>query len=223
MGADTKTEKGSKYHIQRFVNERTAELNNGIVGASPTLLAFGPKSISWKSPLKDEGYYEYRDDFLGPLGLEEHENALREFWPSQGPQWDGLGVVASGESRGYLLVEAKAHPEETHSASGATAPASVAKIKGVFDTVQAHMGIAGTDWIKGHYQLANRIAFLYWLNVVINVPSWLVLLNFVNDTTYKPTDLSTWIEAERRLFADLGLHPDAPLLGRVITLFLPAD
>lgn len=53
--------------------------------ASPSLTAFieSYSSVDWKSPLPDEDFYEYRDDFLTDLGLsisiDDAERKLRQF------------------------------------------------------------------------------------------------------------------------------------------------
>lgn len=50
------------------------------------------RPIEWLSPLRTDDYAEYRDAaFLQKLGLAQHAAALKEFWPTRGPQWDGLG------------------------------------------------------------------------------------------------------------------------------------
>lgn len=155
--------------------------------------------IEWKSPLKvhdsGEPYREYRDDFLLPLGLERHEGALRSFWPRNGPQWDGLGVARSDDIDGYVLVEAKAYPEEAETRSTGKAEASVDQIRAAFKATQDFMGVPRQDWSEGYYQLANRLAFLYFLNEQVGVSTWLVLVNFLDDRTHRPTDLSSWLAA----------------------------
>jgi len=215
--------KGSRYHLQNLVNDEPDLFDLMILAASPTLIASGATTFDWKSPLKantpEDHYHEYRDDFLSPLGLQMHEARLRRFWPKNGPQWDALASFSISGAKACLLVEAKAYPEEANSDSSATAPESISTIKKAFSATQAYMGISQTDWTVGHYQLANRLAFLYFLCVEVEVPAWLVLVNFVNDTTHRPTDLPTWLEAYGRLFASLGVTPETKLMNRIVTLF----
>lgn len=74
--------------------------------------------ISWKSPLREENYNEYRDaEFLQRVGLAQLKEALKEFWPAGGPRWDGLAVyeTASGRSEGVILVEGRSDPDEFYS------------------------------------------------------------------------------------------------------------
>ena len=88
------------------------------------------------------------------------------------------------------------------------------------DRVQKHMGTLPSDWLDGSYQLANRIAFLYFLNEVVRVPTWLALVSFVNDQSHKPTSLPDWRLHQQSLFRGLGIHPGCQLLDRIITLFV---
>src|ERR1051326_7172096 len=85
--------KGSRYCLQRYVQLRPDDLTDQIICASPALMAFNPAQLEWKSPLSSDKYREYRDDFLDILGLAQHQVALRDYWPLQGPQWDGLGLL----------------------------------------------------------------------------------------------------------------------------------
>jgi hypothetical protein len=56
----------------------------------------------------------------------------------------------------------------------------------------------------------------------LGLPTWLVLMNFVDDTSHKPTELRQWRAHYQTLFARLGLASSAPLLDRVILVFPPA-
>jgi hypothetical protein len=223
--------KGSRYHLQKYVNNSQKLLNNMIIASSPSLMAFGARqnSIEWKSPIKDnpesKPYYEYRDNFLRPLGLENNENVdkLHTFWPKNGPQWDGLAIVGSDDNqKGYLLLEAKAHEKETLSDMGASDENSKSKIRQAFSRIQGHMGISVNNWTSGHYQLANRLAFLYFLNIEIEVEAWLVLISFVGDNTHIATEMEEWISIYNNIFKQMGIHPNARLMDRVIIVFPPA-
>jgi len=89
--------------------------------------------VNWKSPLEADYFCEYRDDFLRRLGINtitvEADKKLRPFWPTKGPQWDGLAVVDGKENKkGILLIEAKSHTSETKSDMKATADKSIGLI-----------------------------------------------------------------------------------------------
>lgn len=216
--------KGSQHCIRQIVNDRAAELNDLIVCSSPSFAAFGPKEIAWKSPLAAENHLEYQDDFLDVLGLSQHQPKLQEFWPAYGPVWDGLAVVRGADAQsGVLLLEAKGYPEEALSTCGAKAVTSLSKIRQAIARTQAYMGVEPRDWLTPYYQLANRLAYLYFFNEVLRVPTWLVLANFVNDRTHKPTSLSTWRAYQPQLLRALGIGPGSRLLDRVIPIHPVCD
>jgi hypothetical protein len=93
-------------------------------------------------------------------------------------------------------------------------------IQQAFARTQAFMGIGPRDWTKPYYQLANRLAFLYLFNVVLEVPTWLILGNFVNDQSYKPTPLSAWRAHQRQMFRELGIIPECRMLDRIVSVHL---
>ena len=211
--------KGSRYCLQRYVEQRPRDLSELIIRSSPILTALESAEVSWLSPLADQNYFEYRDDFLGPmaLNLPEHLAALKNFWPDNGPQWDGLALLRSTDGPAVLLIEAKAHPGETRSSCGATSPVSIDRIRARLAEVQAYMGLKPADWMNGAYQLANRLAFLYFLHVLCGVPAFLVLINFVNDRSYKPTAHETWLRYPWT--TALGIHDGCRLADRVLTVY----
>lgn len=216
--------KGSQYCIRQFVNDRPDELNDLIVCCGTSFATFGPTEIGWKSPLAAENYLEYQDDFLNALGLSQHQPKLQEFWPAYGPVWDGLAVVRGADAQsGVLLLEAKGYPEEALSTCGAKAVTSLSKIRQAIARTQAYMGVEPRDWLTPYYQLANRLAYLYFFNEVLRVPTWLVLANFVNDRTHKPTSLSTWRAYQPQMFRALGLTTKSRSLDRVISIFPSCD
>jgi hypothetical protein len=198
-------------------------LADRIVASSLTLCLSQVLELRWKSPLASEDFYEYRDDFLAPLALEQHISAVRRFWPAGGPQWDALAALRFLEAQGVLLVEAKAHPGETASHCGAAHPASLAQIDSAFARVQSFMEVEPRDWKRGYYQLANRLAFLYLLNEELRIPTWLALVHFVDDDSHRSTSIAEWRRAFAEPFHSLGLRPDCPLLDRVIPVWLPAQ
>lgn len=211
--------KGSRACLQRALDRDRDGLSEQILVASPALLAFNPMRVNWESPQSGDDHREHRDDFLRVLGLARHEAALRSFWPSHGPHWDGLALLPTPSATGVLLVEAKAHPGETRSSCGATDTESRRKISAAFDRVQSHMGAAAKDWMNGYYQLANRLAFLYFLNEVAEVPTFLALVNFVDDADYRSTRLSEWRLHYQHVFTEMGLVDGCRMLDRVVMVF----
>jgi hypothetical protein len=116
-----------------------------------------------------------------------------------------------------LLIEAKAHPGETRSSCGAKSPVSIERIGTRLSELQAYMGVQTADWTNGPYQLANRLAYLYFLYVQCGVPSYLVLINFVNDRSYRPTSREAWLQFPWT--QSIGIPDGTPLSDRVLTVF----
>ena len=220
-----KANKGSQYCLQRFVEDSPDDLADLIIAHSPTLQAFGTSKVEWRSPLGCDDYYEYGDDYLVALDLDHQEQQDQQaaFWPDRGPDWDALAKVTGASVDGVLLVEAKAYPKEARGTCKAENPNSIQTIRRAFARVQEHMGVRGVTpelWMRRHYQAANRLAHLYLLNEVMQIPTWLVFVNFLDDQSNRPTDLRTWRPQQVAMFRQLGLHPGCRLLDRVVTLFI---
>lgn len=223
--------KGSQYQLQKYVNVYPQELNNAILQSSPSLLAFINNSleIQWKSPLIEDSYYEYQDDFLKAIitdniELQKNKLKLQDYWPRRGPVWDGIATVTGQDNKkGLLLIEAKAHIDETSSQIKATSDKSRKLIKATLHEVQAIFGSTSSidSWLNDYYQLANRLSFLYLLNEKLHIPTWLVLCNFVNDDTHISTDLDEWLLHYRTVFNKMGIDFNAGMMSKVIMLFIP--
>jgi hypothetical protein len=190
--------KGSLKWIQHVVNECPEKLKSAIADS------IGYKqTIEWLSPRADDDYSEYRDQaFLDLLGIKLSEKKLKDFWPRQGPQWDALGRI---EDKAYFLVEAKAHVSEVISSSQAKAPASISLIKKSLDETKAFLKLKPyVDLTKGLYQYANRLAHLYLLRELNEIPAYPVFVYFANDPNHIPTTRDEWNGALTLMHAMLG-------------------
>ena len=222
----SKKEKGSKLLIQDYVNNKTDLLNKNLLMSSPSLLSFIDKelSITWHSPIEKEGYKEYRNEFLD---LEDEwkgkRNLLGDFWPRQGPQWDGLAVVqGKNGQKGLLLVEAKAHVNEMRSKIKAADEKSIQLIESTLEEVkQKFQSEASLDiWLNHYYQLANRLAYLYILNEKISIPTWLIFCNFVDDNTHISTDINKWIKHYQEVFSVMDIRAtSSELFNQIVTIY----
>lgn len=167
--------KGSLKWIQRAINDPRWSLDRLILPRLP-----GASQITWRSPLASDGFAEYRDrDFLERIGLSRLSGALGDYWPQRGPQWDALATTDSG---GVLLVEAKAHAKELCGppmlAENVSSRALIAS--SLDGTIKALKAVPRADWSACFYQLANRIAHLRFLREA-GTDASLVLVNFVGD------------------------------------------
>ena len=196
------------------MNERWSTLDH------PILQKTGRAApIKWLSPLASDEFAEYRDgSFLKLIGQRGLETALKEFWPTRGPQWDALGQTSQGD---VLLVEAKAHVAEMCSPATAAGPDSrqliEASLRKVEQRLNANQGHASrSDYF---YQIANRIAHLDFLRSN-GVPSWLVFVNFLGDAEMSgPTTPEVWEAAYQVAFHVMGPRRDHPLSPFMIHVY----
>ena len=192
--------KGSLKWIQATVNISPSLINkpiNEFVGFKDEV------PIEWLSPRMEDDYAEYRDQaFPDLLGIKLSKVTLVEFWPSRGPQWDALGRMGD---RAYFLVEAKGHISEIVSSSQAKSPSSKALIEKSLNATQSYLGLKkDIDLTKGFYQYANRLAHLYLLRELNNIPAYLVFVYFVNDLTHISTTKQEWMGALDLMHSLLG-------------------
>ena len=195
-----KGKKGSLKWIQQIVNEYPDVLNkqiNDSLGFSKT------QSIEWLSPKANDHYSEYRDQaFLDLLGIELSKTKLKDFWPQRGPQWDALGRI---KDKAYFLVEAKAHIAELISSSMAKSPRSISLINKSLNETETFLNLKPyVDLTKGFYQYLNRLAHLYLLRKLNNIPAYLVFVYFINDHTHIPTNRDEWYGAIKLMYSQLG-------------------
>jgi hypothetical protein len=164
------------------------------------------ESISWLSPLREDGYAEYYDqDFLNRLGLTKLPKPLTTFWPRSGPRWDALAKTANGR---VLLVEAKAYVEESVDfASRASSPESLAQINRALEEAKEGFGARyEAPWASPFYQTANRLAHLYFLHRENGVDAWMLFLYFANASDVpEPCTVENWEGAIRLTNKCLGL------------------
>ena len=216
--AQQKGTKGSLKWIQHVVNNRPDALNNPVnnfIGNDQK------QSIEWLSPNADDDYSEYRDQaFLDLLGIKLSKTKLKDFWPSRGPQWDALGRI---EDKTYFLVEAKAHVSEIISSSQAKSPKSISLIDKSLNGTKSYLKLKPyVDLTKGFYQYSNRMAHLYLLSKLNDIPAYLVFVYFVNDYTHIPTTKDEWNGALQLMHAISGMHRHA-LSTYVIDVFIDVE
>ena len=185
-------ERGSLKWIQVFIER-----------APDALVLQGTDRIEWLSPLRSDEFAEYRDAaFLEVLGLGEHADALRAFWPRSGPQWDALG--RSGDT--VVLVEAKAHLREFFSPGTQAGPTSKAVIDAALAQVKTALAARDvSDWSQLFYQYTNRLAFLWWMRSR-GIDARLLFVSFVGDEDMNgPASASEWAVAFTTAEHALGL------------------
>ena len=211
MTEKTPASKGSQRWLQLAV-DRSPELLDEALRRAGAIDK--DDSVDWKSPLRDDGYKEYRDaSALQKLGITTLPGrTLQEFWPPRGPVWDALGVSNKGLK---ILVEAKAHIAEAASPPSKATPESLELIRRSLVEARAwYAPKAKAEWSENLYQYANRLAFQYLLHKRNAIPSRLVFIDFVNASDVGgPDSAAAWKGATQLMHALLGLPPDIERFG----------
>jgi hypothetical protein len=205
--------RGSLKWIQHAVNQKSGYLDSLLL---PPL--GGATKISWKSPLASDEFAEYRDStFLNRIEADVLAGELTKFWPARGPQWDALAVSDRGDR---LLVEAKAHIEELCSPASQAAGTSREMIEAALSQTAQYLGAnQHAAWTTLFYQMANRLAHLYFLRKQ-GLNAWLVLINFVGDKEmFGPTSPAEWKAAYQIVWFVLGLPKSHKLSRYVIEIY----
>ncbi len=221
--------KGSQLHLQNLVNDYPEYLNCLILSNSPSLRTYAAKHPKWVSPLAPDDYTEYQDrQFLEAIGFLKLSNKLADFWPQGGPVWDALATVeGKSGSQGVILLEAKSHILELPNPSYACKAAgkSLEKIKKSLTTVKRELKVKRKiDWLGDYYQYANRLAHVYFLTIVGQVPTWMVFLYFVGDVKQKgPSTVVEWTASLDKMREAIGLPRGHLLEQAIINVFAPAS
>ncbi len=206
-------QRGSLKWIQQGVNLNSAILSDLIV---PKLA--GVKTIDWRSPLASDQHAEYRDaEFLKQIGADQLVSELERFWPSRGPQWDALARCDDGS---VLLVEAKAHIGELCTTPSQAGAESLEKIQAALDEAASFISAKPrAPWSSVFYQLANRIAHLYFLRKH-GIKAWLVLVNFIGDGEMSgPSSEAEWEAAYKIVWHVLGIPNRHQLSAHIVEVF----
>jgi hypothetical protein len=200
-----KGKKGSKFWMQMVINTKCRLQLNESIG----------DNIQWLSPLinqDDYAEYELKHQYISDItGIKKEKFS---FWPERQPQWDAIGINA--EKKVLYLIEAKAHLNELNSKMNASSKVSQQKIESAMRYVFDNYYPEGNfdRWKDSYYQMGNRLTFLHFLNNITSETGWkvkLVLLNFVDDFTYKPTTLPDWENHYRDVFKEMTGHESEPV------------
>ena len=209
-------QRGSQKWLQLAIENCCRDLNKPITNR----LGIAEHELEWVSPVAGDDFAEYRDQaFLDRVGISLTERSLSSFWPSRGPQWDGLARSKRGD---IVLVEAKAHIAEMTTSASQASEASLAKIRAALQATQAYLEIArDRDWAEAFYQYANRLAHLYLLRTLNRLSAWLVFIHFIGDGEMRgPNSRDEWEKAIDGMHEALGIGATHKLKPYVIDVFL---
>ncbi|MFH7321619.1 hypothetical protein ACHHRT_13585 [Desulfurivibrio sp. D14AmB] len=183
--------------------------------------AFGwqATAIDWRSPIQDDDYAEYYDQaFLDRLLVNDLTMPLDEFWPKSGPRWDGLARTSDDK---LILIEAKAHIDEAVDYRSKASDDALRRIKQRLDEAKtAFRASNDACWHAPLYQMANRLAHLYYLAGINKKDAYLVFIDFANAPDVpQPASQEEWQGATRLAHKCLGLK-DSKLARRVATVIV---
>ena len=125
-----------------------------------------------------------------------------------------------------MPAEAKSHIGELggeNSKGSKASEKSLSKIRYGLELTKNHTGITKpADWATSrYYQYANRLAHLYLLRVLNELPAYLVLIYFLNDEERGgPAKVSEWKDAIAQEMAELGIPENHPLDKYIISAFI---
>jgi hypothetical protein len=194
-------EKGSKFWIQTLVNLDGGTALTKVIQNQDSEIG----DIKWESPLSKDKYEELKTEKIEGITKKD-----LDFWPSNGPWWDGVGTSKDT----IILVEAKAHINETFTKCSAISTQSISKIKTsmeeVYNELSNNLGLYDENvWFKKYYQIANRLTFLVKLKQK-GFKVKLVLLNIVDDPTHIKTSEDDWNKHYKEVFNNMLGSSDIP-------------
>jgi hypothetical protein len=217
---------GSEWHLLWYLGRHRQALNDHVRKLT------GADSVEWldfpdgrAGPVRTDA--EWRGlEFLAP------DDPARRGWEDAWPHgsgvhsWDAVARLSRGQTREWLLVEAKAHVAELRSDCGATSQASLARIGVVMEGTKQGLGIDAThDWLRGYYQYCNRIALWHFLERNGHAAR-LMFVYFTGDERPDgarcPSNEETWAPALDEQAGAVGIARDHPAHARIHKLFLPA-
>lgn len=213
---------GSKYHFQGYRDHANEILDAAFLHA----IGGRVEVLTWLYPTTPGTAEEPAGiEFLSPTNAVRQ--AWHDFWPTGGrqPSWDGIAKVQYGGATEWLIVEAKANQPEFASPPSEASELSLKKIRESLKSTQIHLGVHRSFcWHGTYYQYANRLAFLYFLNVVARIPARLVFLYFMGETFPDrrpcPKSEERWKELINACHLTLGIPKQHALTDRVHDLFL---
>ena len=225
--------KGSRLRMYEWVHQHREQLDRELCRQVSSLGEFVMEpgsSINWIAPTI-EGK-EIRDGIWSKV-LPPPTPQEDGFWLVGGPVWDAAGIAGGKHDPGIgiVLIEAKAHAAELVSPRMEPSTSEIDdQRRAALDEAKLTYGVdPPVPWTLTYYQLANRLAFLYYLRVRRKQPAWLINLYFFGDSFSSgskqvegPPDAAGWTEALTEAKRALGLGKDHPLKDFVADVFLPA-
>lgn len=199
---------GSEYQLMRFLGHHRDDLNTMIQNATGQ---YG--DVKWQDfPYDDErlsgdGEWKGIECFKKLENYSEIEAKWKQYWPQRGTSMNWDGVFTIGDT--WYFVEAKAHKDESYQQCSASSEKSKAVINTAFEeTILWLKATPKTKWIDTNcYQLANRLAFLYFCKQC-GIEARLLYIGFVKGYRRKKDEVQSaedWINIWKEELSTLGL------------------
>jgi hypothetical protein len=220
------TMKGSRLRICEWVNDRPELFETYLADWGPFSAARDGEPLQWLAPKRPD-CREVRDGLWGLAGLPGDTPQAAGWWPARGPVWDAVARVP-GMQHGVLLVEAKSHLAELRSPGTAAGGTRLELIEQSLAEVKADLGVpAATSWTARYYQVANRLAFV-WFMRDHGIDAWLLSVYFVADSfdpdggRLFPRERAEWEQAIHDAHTRLSIPARHRLSDFVFDAFVPA-
>ncbi len=201
---------GSEYQLLRFLGHHRDEFYDAIRRSINEDI---DEDIHWIDYPYNSLRHSGDGEFIGVNCFEGRldsypfiESQWEKFWPPRGNSmnWDGVFIVHGI----WFFVEAKANEKEAYQKCEAKPDSSCKIIDAAFENTKKWLGIKNDiDWRKTDcYQLANRLAFMYFCNVICKIPAKLLYVGFINGYPCKNvTNEKQWKSIWEREFKTLGI------------------
>ena len=196
---------GSEFQLMRFLGHHRDYLNDLISKVINQSDAIEWKDYPFEKKKKSgDGEWKGIDCFGEDFPFKKEWSS---FWPSKGNamNWDGIFRVG----KTWYFVEAKANADEAHQHCSAENENSIKMIDNAFAKTQKWLGICPKQsWRKSDcYQLANRLAFLYFCNVVCKIDARCLYISFINGYYRKYVEsIKDWKTIWDEEYKTLGLN-----------------
>lgn len=200
---------GSEFQLMRFLGHHREELNLLIQNATGHFEGIKwldyPYSNGDNRNISGDDEFKGIECFSGIPDFKSIEDAWREFWPQSGStmNWDGIFIL-DGE---WYFVEAKANEREAFQTCNARERSSKVIDKALSATKQ-WLGIKNEIvWRKTNcYQLANRLAFACFCNLICHIPTKIMYVCFLNGYRDSGVDsVEKWQEIWKTEYDMLGI------------------
>jgi hypothetical protein len=214
---------GSEFHLLRYLGRHRNELNKAILrntNLNPDLdydmdwIDYG----FWDSTVFDA---ESRGiNFLGnPKIYDKVAKEWIKYWPQTGncQNWDAVIhltplVPKSKKIEKWVIVEAKAHLEELKSTSGAGQKSKII-IENAFKETKDFFGInTENNWLEEYYQLANRLAFIHFMqknNIDVSLLNIYFINGWPDDKKINVPNKNMWDKKIKEEYNYLGINQRA--------------